>query len=358
MGGCLTRVELDGLSEYAKSIGTRMGDYAMGVQLCLALILSLAFESSVRADSKGTHAPVLHALRGNVISLGNQPASHLRVELARSNGDVIGDQTLGYDGKFAFEELPAGSYFLTLERENAATIGRTIEIKAYPTSKTVFLEIKLGQDSSASIREVVTEFSREDSRRQELTPTKVSKKALKAFTSAVVESERGNRVKAIEHLERAIREQPDYFEAHNNLGVQYQKLRQWPQAIQAFRRAIELRNDSAKPYLNLGITYLELGEFQSALENLESACKLENNSTLVHSTLGQLYFQKQNYVKAQEHLETATRLNPKEARSAFLLLVQLEIIHHDLNRARQYLEVIQHYFPNDPETLKLQETLQ
>jgi tetratricopeptide (TPR) repeat protein len=325
--------------------------------LGVALILSF-FCLSLRSGGKSTSTPVLHLVRGRVINLDGRPLRSTKVQLARSRAALIGSQTLGYEGSFAFEGLPSGIYVLTLEREGAATIVRTIEIKSYPTPKTIFLEIRLDQESAASVREIVTEFSRQDPSKRVETPTRVSKKAQRAFQQAVEESERGNRLKAVEYLEKAIREQPDYFEAYNNLGIQHQKLRQWPQAIQAFRRAIECRGDSAKPFLNLGLVYWEQGEIHSAIESFESARKLDDGSMLAHYALGQLYFRSQNYVKAQKHLEIATRLNPKEARSAFLLLAQLEVLSQNPGRAKEYLEVMLQYFPSDPEALRLRQTLE
>jgi len=323
--------------------------------LAAALILS-AVCVSLRSDGKSGSTPVLHSVRGRVIDLEGQPLSSTKVQLAGGHAALVGSQTPGYEGSFAFEGLPAGNYVLTLEREGAATIARTLEIKSYPTPKTIFLEIRLDQES-ASVRETVTDFSRDDPRRQVEAPTRVSKKAQRAFQLAMEESEKGNRLKAIEYLEKAIRAQPDYFEAYNDLGIQHQKLRQWTQAIQAFRRAIECRSDSIKPYLNLGLVYWEQGEIQSAIECFESARKLDDGSMMAHYALGQLYFRTQNYVKAQGHLEIATRLNPKEARSAFLLLAQLEVLSHNPGRAKEYLEVMLRYFPSDPEALKLQQTL-
>jgi tetratricopeptide (TPR) repeat protein len=325
--------------------------------LAVTLILGFFRASLGSSEGKSGPNPILHSLRGRVIDLDGQPLSRTKVRLTSSQAVLIGSQTLGYEGSFAFEDLPAGTYLLTLEREGAATVVRTIEIKSYPTAKVVFLEIRLDQESAASVREIVTDFSRQDPSKRLETPTRVSKKAQRAFEMAVEASERGSRTKAIEYLEKATREQPDYFEAYNNLGVQHQKLRQWPQAIQAFRRAIELRRDSAKPYLNLGLVYWEQEEIESAIECFESARKLDDSSLLAHQALGQLHFRKQNYVKAQEHLEIATRLNPREARAAFLLLAELEILSQNPGRAKEYLEVMLQYFPSDPEALKLQQTL-
>ncbi len=329
--------------------------------ICLSLLLlGLASRSLAGEGKKDVHQPlaaVVHTVRGKVIALGGSPLSTVRVQLAGSGGTVLGQVILSYDGSFVFESVSPGSYRLTIERQDAATIGRALEIKPYPTPKTILLEIQLNNEA-ASIRELVTEVPRKEAQPRVEAPTQVSKKALKAFQQAVAESERGNSQRAIAHLETAVREQPNYFEAYNNLGVQHRKLRQWDEAIRAFRRALELRTDSAKPHVNLGVIYGELGQTKEAITSFETARRLEPNSTAIHIALGQLYFQKQDYLNAEESLETATRLNPAEARQAFLLLVEIALRHQDKQRGRQYLQIMKEYFPADPDAIRLSDFLE
>jgi tetratricopeptide (TPR) repeat protein len=292
-----------------------------------------------------------------VIPIGGQPLRATKVRLATSDGQERGERLLTYEGTFSFEGIAPGQYLLTLEREDEATIGRPVEIKTYPAPKVVFLEFTLNQES-ASVREIVTDASNQEAGLFKEQPSEVSRKALRAFEQAAKESAGGSPTKAIVHLQEAIREQPNYFEAYNNLGVQYQKLRQWNEAIQAYRRAIELRPNSAKAHVNLAAVFLEQGLAQQALESLEAARKAEPGSAQVHLLLGQLYLKKQDYLKAQELLETATRLSPQNSRQGFVLLIQIALRHDETDRARQTLDVMKQYFPLDPEISKLQDAIQ
>jgi len=328
-----------------------------GISQLLAWVMMFSIGWAEAKDRNTPSSAVLHAVRGRVIPIGGQPLHAAKVRLAASDGKEIGERLLTYEGRFAFESLLPGQYLLTLEREDEATIGRPVEIKSYPAPKVVFLEITLNKEST-SVREIVTDASSQDFSALKEPPSRVSGKALRAFEQAAKESASGSPAKAIVHLQRAIREQPDYFEAHNNLGVQYQKLRQWDQSIQSYRRAIELRPNSAKAHVNLAAVFLEQGQIQPAVDSLEAARKAEPGSAYVHLVLGELYFRKQDYLKAQESLETATRLSPQDSRQAFGLLVQIALRHEDAARARQYLDVMKQYFPSDPETLKLETTIQ
>jgi tetratricopeptide (TPR) repeat protein len=323
--------------------------------LTWAIVLSVAWVEAKDRDARPS--VVLHAVRGRVIPIGGQPLRSAKVRLATSDGRERGERLLTYEGTFSFEELSPGQYLLTLEREDEATIGRPVEIKSYPASKVVFLEITLNKES-ASVREIVTDAATKELGVLKEQPSEVSRKALRAFEQASKESAGGSPAKAIVYLQQAIREQPNYFEAYNNLGVQHQKLRQWKEAIQAFQRAIELRPNSAKAHVNLAAIYLEQGQAQQALESLEAARKAEPASAQVHLLLGQLYLKKQDYLKAQEFLETATRLSPQSSRQAFVLLIQIALRHEETDRAKQTLDVMKQYFPSDSEISKLQDAIQ
>ena len=313
---------------------------------------------SVEAKDRDVRSPVvLHAIRGKVIPIGGQPLRATKVRLTTNDGQDRGERLLAYEGTFSFEGLSPGGYLLTLDREDEATIGRPVEIKSYPVSKVVFLEITLNKES-ASVREIVTDASNREFGTLKELPSEVSRKALRAFEQAAKESTAGSPEKAIVHLQRAIREQPNYFEAYNNLGVQYQKLQQWDDAIRAYRRATELRPKSAKAHLNLAVVFLEQGQMHEALDSLEAARKAEPGSANVHLLLGQIYLKKQDYLNAQEQLETATRLSPQTSRQAFELLIEIALHHKDVDHARQYLNVMKQYFPSDSQILTLQETIQ
>jgi len=328
-----------------------------GISQFLAWVMMFSISSAEAKDRNTPSSALRHAVRGRVIPVGGQPLGAAKARLAADDGKEMGERLLGYEGTFAFESLLPGRYLLTVEREGEATIGRPVEIKNYPAQRVVFLEITLNKES-ASVRELVTDASDHDFSALKDPPSRVSRKALRAFEQAAIESASGSPQKAIAHLHRAIREQPGYFEAHNNLGVQFQKLRQWEPAIQAYLRAIELRPNSAKAHVNLAAVFLEQREIQLAVASLEAARKAEPGAAYVHLALGELYFQRQDFLRAQESLETATRLGPQGSRQAFGLLVQIALRHEDASRARQYLDVMKQYFPSDPEILKLEATIQ
>jgi tetratricopeptide (TPR) repeat protein len=323
-------------------------------RLILVLVGLVAFRVTALS---GQSKPVQHSVRGRVFAEDSGGNATIKISLASLNGTVGGEKTLGYEGTFVYEGLTSGDYTLTIKQENSATLVRPIRIKTYASPKTLFLEIRLTEDGSATIHEVVKDYTQQNIPGQEETETPVSKKAAREFQKATKESSQGHYDRAVEHLLKAIQDEPNFFEAYNNLGVQYQKLQQWESAIKAFQQALALRNTSVKPYIGLGSVHLTMGQLDLAAESFNSALKVDSNSIYAHLALGQIFFQKQNYEVAQDHLETATKLNPAETKKAFLLLAQIQVLRKDYKRANYYLDTMLQYFPNDAEAIRVKKNL-
>lgn len=280
----------------------------------------------------------------------------IKVKLTRNDGTNVGERELGYQGTAIFDQLVPGQYLVTIEREYQATIARPLEIKN-TSAKNLTWEIRISGDST-TVRESSKEsFQKSSGAGDELSST-VSKKAMKSFQQAVEESTRGNHRKAIEHLQKAIQEDPNFFEAYNNLGAEYLKLREWNQAIGAFQHAIEIKNNSPLPYLNLGNIYLERGDLDLALKAFQSVLELDDGNLRAHLALGKIYLEKRDYGRAEDQLETVTRLNPAQNRQAFIALIHIEIMLQRFDRAKYFLNNFQMYFPSDPETEKLKQAIE
>lgn len=303
--------------------------------------------------------PVAHRLKGRIISLGSgNDVSRIEIALLKKDETLIGKQVPGYDGTFLFEKILPGDYLVTISGADRATLVRPVRVQEYPTPKVIFLDIRLSADGAANIRELVQEYSRDASSSLQEKSSTVNKKAQQELSRASQESERGNYANAIEHLQKAIQEAPNFYEAYNNLGAQYQKLKQYDAAIQSFQKAIALRPDSLRPHINLGMVYWSMGQLDKAIPEFQEAIKYDSTSVSAYLALGRLFLQKKQYHLAEPSLETATRLNPKESRQGFLDLIQIQLIHNDTGKARFFLNRFFEFFPGDPDGLTLQKKIE
>ncbi|MDA8433310.1 MAG: tetratricopeptide repeat protein [Nitrospiraceae bacterium] len=81
--------------------------------------------------------------------------------------------------------------------------------------------------------------------------------------------------KAIDWFDRAVKEDPMYSEAYNNLGYSYQILGDFEKAIAFYRKALSnpLYPTAEKAYINMGDAYYRLGRYDSALESYKEGLK-------------------------------------------------------------------------------------
>jgi len=103
---------------------------------------------------------------------------------------------------------------------------------------------------------------------------------------------RGAFEEAVPLLERLIERHPDFFDAHNNLGVALQRLKRPAEAAQQFEKAIELEPNRPEAHYNLGQAWQSLGRPAEARECYDRAIALRPEYAEAHNSIGVLLAQK------------------------------------------------------------------
>ncbi len=85
----------------------------------------------------------------------------------------------------------------------------------------------------------------------------------------------GNLQEAVVAYRAAILGDRGNFDAHYNLGLVYDILKEYRKAIDEYQQAQALRKDYAPLYNNLGVTYYNLGQFGISLESFQKALQLD-----------------------------------------------------------------------------------
>ena len=164
--------------------------------------------------------------------------------------------------------------------------------------------------------------------------TKIPGKAVDEYEKALKESSRGNRAKAVEGLQRAIKLAPDFYEAQQTLGIQYLALQKYDDAETALLRARDLSPKAAEPLTNLGTLYYQRGEtaidaghsdeaaaaFQKSEEALEEAIRRNPLSPSAHSYLGAALYKTGAYERAESMLKRALELDEDQSNARLMLI--------------------------------------
>ena len=84
----------------------------------------------------------------------------------------------------------------------------------------------------------------------------------------------GKVTEAMPHFERALQLNPDYADAHNNLGIALTAQGKVTEAVPHFERALQLKPDSAEAHNNLGLALVKQGKWHEAIPQYERALQL------------------------------------------------------------------------------------
>ena len=82
-------------------------------------------------------------------------------------------------------------------------------------------------------------------------------------------SKQKNWDQAIGAYQQAVRIDPKYAEAWNNMGFCYRKVKQYDKALDAYKHAMALKPNLPNPHEYLGRTYLEMGNKDGAMREYE-----------------------------------------------------------------------------------------
>jgi len=164
--------------------------------------------------------------------------------------------------------------------------------------------------------------------------TRVPGKAVDEYEKALKESSKGNREKAVEGLQRAVKLAPDFYEAQHSLGIHYMALQKFDDAETALIKARDLSPKAADPLINLGTLYYQRGEslvdsghadeaadvFDKAIDVLDESIKRDPLSAAAHGYLGAALYKVAEYQEAETSLNRALELDADQTNARLMLI--------------------------------------
>ena len=114
---------------------------------------------------------------------------------------------------------------------------------------------------------------------------------------------------AIGYFEKAIKLNPNFSEAYNNLGNTKKRVGKIDEAISCFEKAIKLKKSNIEAYLNLANIYKENKRFYELIKIYEKILSFNQNDIKTLYNLGSAYLFLGNISKGKYYFEKIIKIN-------------------------------------------------
>ncbi len=139
------------------------------------------------------------------------------------------------------------------------------------------------------------------------------------------------------NYERALRIDPQYGEARNNLGTIYYSEKSYRRAIREYKKALRLLPDSASVYSNMGTAYFARKDYKHASDDYQKALELDPDVFEHHSSYGVLMQEHTVEERAKYHYYLA-KLYAKEGSTDRALQYVRKALEEGFEERKRFME--------------------
>jgi Flp pilus assembly protein TadD len=287
---------------------------------------------------------------------GGFPTERLQVNL-EAHGSVAGITYCDYEGHFAFADLLPNSYNVVIESEGYQPVRLPVNVNPSTNSVNmvhVVLRPKPGENSRAA------PDGRSGGNPDSVDVAELAKKfpaaVIKEYEAGMKAEQHGDMNTAVVHYQAAIQQAPDFYPAHNSLGIRNLQKGDFKVAEQEFRRVLELNANSAQAYINLGNVLYVTRRNEEAKQALEAGLRLFPSSAMGHYVEGSVLARLGDPKAAEEQLKIARELDPKMPQVP-IALATLYLQTGREHEAAGMFELFLKQFPKDPMVPKVRGAL-
>ncbi len=128
------------------------------------------------------------------------------------------------------------------------------------------------------------------------------------FQKGVTANQSGDYNSAFKFYKKAAEVDPNYAEAHAQIGFIYGRSGKLDEAIIELRKAINLDPNIASAHANLGNAYVEKGMLDEAIFELKKGCDLDPSDSLTYINLSKAFYLKGKYDFSIYYCDAAIKL--------------------------------------------------
>lgn len=273
----------------------------------LAIVITLS-GSAVLGQGGGTNTLYGDLKVDESKVTGMKPMS-FDVVLTGRNRSAVGRQTVAKNGRFRFENLANGTYYISVWMDNSEIANVRVTLLSGTGTDTraggdyrqdIALEWRPNpgkKDERAGVVSALMHYERKPPN------DSLFEKAEKSIRAREYSG-------AIGLLRRIVERDPQDFEAWTELGTALFLAKDNGEAEKAYLRSLELQPAFILTLLDLGKLRLEQKNFDGAVEVLTKAASLPPASAEVNYFLGEAYLNLKKGSKAVAHMNEAIKIDP------------------------------------------------
>ena len=242
---------------------------------------------------------------------GDMPANTMFDLILYSKGnEAVARQRVGQRGRYSFNNIIEGNYFIAVELDNVEISRVAIHI-AQRKLKPIRQDLEL--DWSRSVQAKRDAMSAPNSYSRNLQNRKLFDKAMKQINKNELPL-------AIATLRSIVEADPKDYQSWNELGLAYFIQKNFTAAENSYAKAIEANPEYLTASLSLGRVRLAQKNDEGAIAAFKFALDKDSNSALANYFLGEAYLAARKESLAIGYLNKALQLDPVGMSSAHLRL--------------------------------------
>ena len=102
-------------------------------------------------------------------------------------------------------------------------------------------------------------------------------------------------------------------ESHYDKGIQYEKEKQWEDALKEYKKAVKYKGDFFVAYSRMGYMYEKLGQYHYAVGVYKKAVEIQPDYPFAHLGLGTSYIKLNDLESADKEREILENINKEMA---------------------------------------------
>jgi hypothetical protein len=234
--------------------------------ICLSTSLYAQYSGALEHSAAPEHGGAQeHSVTGEVRSHGDTGSDHFLVEVYDIRSNTIVEREPVNHGAFELDHVPVGSFSVRL----VTAPGEDPLVEQYHQFEPGGAPLVLDLPERADNKPISGFVSLRDLQHP------IPKKAIHEAFEAQQFSREHNPPKAIAKLEDAIRIDPDFRDAHLNLGVEYTRVGRIADARAEFQKALAIGPPAAPIYIDLALTSMALRDYREAEAFARKALELD-----------------------------------------------------------------------------------